>query len=114
MCDEHAERYYEWCETFRGAVETYVDLELLRKYLPGDRDAKILDAAGGTGRITLPLVKMGYSVTLCDISSGMLNVAKQKMRREGVLDRVKILECDIHKLHFADEVLISCCVGMVP
>jgi ubiquinone/menaquinone biosynthesis C-methylase UbiE len=103
MCDEHAERYDEWCETFRGAVETYVDLELLRKYLPESRDAKILDAAGGTGRITLPLVKMGYSVTLCDISSGMLNVAKQKMRREGVLDRVKILECDIHKLHFADE-----------
>jgi hypothetical protein len=27
MCDEHAERYDEWCETFRGAVETYVDLE---------------------------------------------------------------------------------------
>jgi len=103
MLDEHAERYDEWCETLKGAVETYVDLELLRKYLPENRDAKILDAAGGTGRITLPLVKMGYSVTLCDISPGMLNVAKQKMRREGVLDRVKILECDIRKLHFADE-----------
>jgi ubiquinone/menaquinone biosynthesis C-methylase UbiE len=103
MWDEHAERYDEWCETFKGAVETYVDLELLRKYLPENRDAKILDAAGGTGRITLPLVKMGYSITLCDISPRMLDVAKQKMLREGVLDRVKILECDIRKLYFADE-----------
>jgi ubiquinone/menaquinone biosynthesis C-methylase UbiE len=103
MWDEHAERYDEWCETFKGAVETYLDLELLRKYLPENRDAKILDAAGGTGRITLPLVKMGYSITLCDISPRMLDVAKQKMLREGVLDRVKILECDIRKLYFADE-----------
>jgi ubiquinone/menaquinone biosynthesis C-methylase UbiE len=80
-----------------------VDLALLKRYLPRSRDAKILDAAGGTGRVTLPLAKMGYSVTLCDMSTGMLNVARQKMRGEGVLDRVKIVECDIRKLHFADE-----------
>jgi ubiquinone/menaquinone biosynthesis C-methylase UbiE len=90
--DRRARRYDEWCETFDGAVGTCVDLELLKKYLPENRDAKILDAAGGTGRVTLPLAKMGYSVTLCDISSGMLNVARQKMRREGVLDKVKIVE----------------------
>jgi ubiquinone/menaquinone biosynthesis C-methylase UbiE len=101
--DRRARRYDEWCETFDGAVGTYVDLELLKKHLPENRDAKILDAAGGTGRVTLPLTKMGYSVTLCDMSPGMLNVARQKMRREGVLDRVEILECDIRKLHFADE-----------
>jgi ubiquinone/menaquinone biosynthesis C-methylase UbiE len=46
---------------------------------------------------------MGYSVTLCDISPAMLAVAKQKMLREGVIDKVKILECDIRKLHFDDE-----------
>ena len=103
MWDERAKRYDEWCETFEGAVETYVDLELLGKYLPENRDAKILDAAGGTGRITLPLVKVGYSVTLCDLSPGMLDVAKKKMCREGVLDKVEILECDIRKLYFADE-----------
>jgi ubiquinone/menaquinone biosynthesis C-methylase UbiE len=101
--DEHAERYDKWYERFNGAVEHYVDWELLKAHLPKDRNAKILDAAGGTGRITLPLAKMGYSVTLCDISPGMLNVAKQKMRREGVSDKVKILECNVYKLRFADE-----------
>jgi len=101
--NNRADTYDEWYETFRGAVETYVDLALLRKYLPEKRDAKILDAAGGTGRITLPLAKMGYSVTLCDISPRMLKAAKQKMLREEVLDKVKILECDIRKLYFADE-----------
>jgi len=49
------------------------------------------------------LAKMGYSVTLCDISPRMLDVAKQKMLREGVYDKVKILECDILKFYFPDE-----------
>jgi len=101
--NNHADTYDEWYKTFRGAVETYVDLALLKKYLPENKNAKILDAAGGTGRITLPLAKMGYSVTLCDISARMLNVAKQKMLREAVLDKVKILKCDIRNLRFADE-----------
>jgi ubiquinone/menaquinone biosynthesis C-methylase UbiE len=33
----------------------------------------------------------------------MLDVAKRKMRREGVLDKVEILECNVCKLRFADE-----------
>jgi ubiquinone/menaquinone biosynthesis C-methylase UbiE len=65
MWDEHADTYDEWHETFEGAVQQYVDWQLLKRYLPEDRDAKILDAAGGTGRMTLPLAKTGYSVTLC-------------------------------------------------
>jgi ubiquinone/menaquinone biosynthesis C-methylase UbiE len=101
--NEHAERYDEWYKTFHGAVEHYVDWELLKGYLPQGKDAKILDAAGGTGRITLPLAKMGYSVTLCDISPGMLNVARQKLRKAEVLDNVEVCECDVRKLRFADE-----------
>jgi len=101
--NNRAETYDEHYKTFKGAVENYVDWELLKKYLPENKDAKILDAAGGTGRISLPLAKMGYSVTLCDISPRMLDVAKQKMLREGVGDKVRICKCDIRKLHFADE-----------
>jgi len=113
--DEHAKRYDEWYKTFEGAVEHHVDWELLKGYLPQKRDAKILDAAGGTGRITLPLAKMGYSVTLCDISPAMLKVARQKLLREGVLNKVEISECDVHKLRFADETFdfVLCWNGMI-
>jgi ubiquinone/menaquinone biosynthesis C-methylase UbiE len=110
--DEHAEKYDEWYKTFHGAVEHYVDWKLLRRHLPQNRDARILDAAGGTGRITLPLAKMGYSVTLCDISLGMLNVARRKLLKAGVLDKVKICECDIRKLRFADESFDFASAGM--
>jgi len=113
--DEHANKYDEWYETFEGAVEHHVDWELLKGHLPQSRDAKILDAGGGTGRITLPLAKMGYSVTLCDISPAMLDVARQKLRKEGVLDQVEILECDVHRLRFADQSFdfVLCWDGMI-
>jgi len=101
--DKRAHRFDKWYETFKGAAEHHVDWELLKRHLPQDRDAKILDAAGGTGRMTLPLAKMGYSVTLCDISPSMLKVARQKLLREKVLDKVEIFECDVRKLRFADE-----------
>jgi len=101
--DKHARTFDEWDETFSGAVQQYVDWELLKGHLPQDKNSKILDAAGGTGRITLPLAKMGYSVTLCDISPRMLDVARQKLLKEGVLDKVEITECDVRRLRFADE-----------
>ncbi len=113
--DEHSKRYDEWYETFEGAVEHHVDWELLKGYLPQKKDAKILDAAGGTGRITLPLAKIGYSVTLCDISPRMLDVARQKLKTEGVLDKVEIFECDVLNLRFADESFdfVLCWDGMI-
>ncbi len=113
--DESAKRYDEWYETLRGAVEHHVDSVLLKEHLPASRDAKILDAAGGTGRMTVPLAKMGYSITLCDISPGMLDIAVQKLEREGLLERVDILECDISSLPFADESFdfVICWDGMI-
>jgi ubiquinone/menaquinone biosynthesis C-methylase UbiE len=101
--NDRADKYDEWYQTFQGAVENDVDWELLKKYLPENKKARILDAAGGTGRISLPLAEMGYSLTLCDISPAMLAVAKQKMLTQGVLDKVKIAQCGVRHLPFADE-----------
>jgi ubiquinone/menaquinone biosynthesis C-methylase UbiE len=101
--DERAGRYDDHYKTFEGAVEHDVDSELLERYLPEDRGTEILDAAGGTGRIALPLAKMGYSVTLCDFSLGMLDVARGKLRKEAVMDRANIFECDVRDLPFRDE-----------
>lgn len=101
--NERAETYDEYYKNFRGAVEHYVDWQLLKKYLPKNKNVNILDAAGGTGRITLPLAKMGYSVTLCDISPKMLDVVKQKMLKEGVSDKVTTVECNVCNLPFPDQ-----------
>jgi ubiquinone/menaquinone biosynthesis C-methylase UbiE len=104
-------RYDEVSKTFDDSERTlegrlYRELEwerLLKTYLPEDRGARILDAGGGTGRMTLPLAKLGYKVTLCDLSPGMLAVAREKLHREGLLDRVEIKEADLASLPLHDE-----------
>ena len=112
--DEHAERYDRWYGTFEGAVEHHVDWTLLLEHLPEDRGARVLDAAGGTGRAAVELAKLGYRVTLCDLSPGMLGVARRKLAREGLTDRVEVVECDVAELPFPDEAfdLVLCWDGM--
>jgi ubiquinone/menaquinone biosynthesis C-methylase UbiE len=84
----------------------YIPLEwerLVKRYLPKDKDTKILDAGGGTGRMTLLLAKLGYQVTLSDLSPGMLDVARGKLQKEVLLDRVEIKEANLASLPFHDE-----------
>ena len=94
----------------------YKELEwerLLKTHLPEDKDAKILDAGGGTGRMTLPLAKLGYQVTLCDLSPGMLARARGKLQREKLLGRVEIKEADLASLPLHDDTfdLVVCLHG---
>jgi ubiquinone/menaquinone biosynthesis C-methylase UbiE len=98
----NAETYDNYYKAFGGAIEDYVDWELLKPYLPRDKTAKILDAAGGTGRISLRLTKSDYRVTLSDISSEMLQAARSKMKRNNVLDKVHLLQCDNNHLPYPD------------
>jgi ubiquinone/menaquinone biosynthesis C-methylase UbiE len=114
--NNRAKTYDDFYNTFRGAVENYIDWELLKLYLPKNKNVKILDAAGGTGRISIPLAKMGYdSIILCDIAPNMLNIAKLKKLKEGINDSLRILECDVCELHFENEFFdfVLCWDGMV-
>ena len=108
--DELSKTYDELGETFESKLEQYFRQELIKEHLPKDKNAKILDAGGGTGRTTLPLAEMGYRITLCDLSTGMLDVAREKLGREGLLEKVEIIEADIASLPFEDDIfdLIIC------
>jgi predicted RNA methylase len=50
-------------------------------YLPGHT---VLDIGGGTGRYALPFAKVARSVTITDLSSGMLQHARQNAQKEGL------------------------------
>lgn len=66
----------------------------IQRFLPPP-GGRILDAGGGTGRWAIPLARLGYPVTLVDISAGMLEVARHKVEAEGLADRVIIRRMDI-------------------
>ena len=75
--------------------------------LPADLRAPILDAGCGTGKYGLRAAKSGYTVTLSDLSQGMLEVARQKAAAMDVQERVTFVKADVMDLsmlprdHFA-------------
>ncbi len=59
-----------------------------------------MDAGGGTGRWAIPLAKIGYKVILCDISKGMLDIAKQKVKTKKLEHLVEFEIGDSENLRF--------------
>lgn len=92
--DEHAES--EWKRLSHDAyrrLEYIVTMHFLDKYLP--KTGVVLDAGGGPGRYTVELAKKGYDVVLLDISPKCLELAKKKIERVHVANRVKQIEGSI-------------------
>lgn len=81
-----------------------VTLDNIRRFLPTDKKAIILDAGGGTGIWSIELAKMGHKVTLADISEGMLKKAKEKLKKFGLENQIEILVSDICNMQeFSDD-----------
>ena len=57
------------------------DLEFYKKWLPTNKDAKILELCCGTGRLTIPIAQLGYNITGLDFTASMLEQARKKASR---------------------------------
>lgn len=73
------------------------DLDIYSNYaeLAG---GKILELACGTGRALLPLARAGYQMTGVDSSTAMLDLARQQVESEGLVDRCRLVEQDMRTL----------------
>lgn len=96
-----------------GFPEKVTKLLTENGYLPGNT---VLDIGGGTGRYALPFAKVARSVTLTDLSSGMLAHARQNAEKAGLTnityekldwDQVEIAGSAYEKSH--DIVFASMC-----
>jgi SAM-dependent methyltransferase len=56
---------------------------------------QILELACGSGRVLLSLAHEGYELTGVDTSISMLEIARQRLEKEGVAHRCKVVEQDI-------------------
>jgi ubiquinone/menaquinone biosynthesis C-methylase UbiE len=80
-----AEKYDGITNDFTNNLMEYITRENLIKELPEPNEKlKILDMGGGTGKYSLFLSKLGYNVTLLDISDESLNIAKNKLAKENI------------------------------
>ena len=73
----------EWERMDRHRTEFAVTLRALDENLPPP-PARILDCGGGPGRYAIELAQRGYQVTLFDLSTGNLELAKQMAVEAGV------------------------------
>lgn len=79
-----AEQYDEETSTFHHEISFYLTTQNILHELPKDRNLKILDSGGGTGKFTLYLNKLGYKVQLTDISLKSIEIAKEKAKIENI------------------------------
>lgn len=92
----------EWNRLAKDAyhqLEFFTFMHHLKCHLP--KKGFILDAGGGPGRYTIELARMGYEVFLLDLSSGCIEIARERISHEeaGVQDRIKgLLVADITDL----------------
>ena len=68
-------------------IEFIVTMHFLEKYLP--KRGTVLDAGGGPGRYSIELARQGYSIVLLDLVPEMLEIARRKMKRAGVLRKAR-------------------------
>jgi len=88
---------------FGGPIGCYIrrrQEEQLAEWLGDPAGLSILDVGAGTGRTAIPLAGAGASVSACDASDTMLDVARRKARTEGV--EVDFKHCDAMELPFDD------------
>ncbi len=82
-------------------LNTFIsDLEFYKKWLPIDKNAKILELCCGSGRLTIPIAKE-YNICGVDNSNTMLEHAKLKANNEGL--KIEFVEADIRRLNLKDK-----------
>ena len=100
--DEKSKSYDETFSILYFRVFDAITWKYLEQYLPTNPNALVLDAGGGTGRWTVRIAKKVRKVVLMDISEGMLKVAAQRIKQEGMEDNVVIKKGDIARTGYAD------------
>lgn len=86
---------------YDGMNSDLFDLHFYEKWLPKNKNARILELCCGTGRLTLPIAKQGYNICGVDITSSMLEQAKVKAFEAGL--KVEFIQADIRKLDLPEQ-----------
>jgi ubiquinone/menaquinone biosynthesis C-methylase UbiE len=86
---------------YDGMNTNLADLQFYKHWLPKNKDARILELCCGTGRLTLPIAKAGYTICGVDYTSSMLEQAKIKASEGGL--EIEFIEADIRTLDLPEK-----------
>jgi len=101
--NEKSRNYDDGFQMLCFKVLDAVTWKYLEPYVPARSDALVLDAGGGTGRWAVQMAQKGCRIVLMDASEGMLQIATEKIEKQGLQHRITVKKGDILKSGFPDE-----------
>lgn len=112
--EELFENYAEGYDRESFTQGTIQEVDFIEQEIGHDKSLKVLDVGCGTGRHSVELTKRGYTVTGIDLSSSLLDRARQKAAAAGV--SATFLRRDARALQFSNEfdVALMICEGAFP
>lgn len=99
----------EWLRLEGFHFEFEITKRMMVKHM---KKGSVLDIGGGPGRYSIYLAKMGFDVTLVDLSDGNIELAKKKAKENGV--EIKAFQCDARDLSSLDLTLYDNVLVMGP
>lgn len=64
----------------------------------GDKPLRILDAGGGAGHTAVQMAERGHHVTLCDLSTEMIALARHTAQSKGVSHNMHFVQCPVQEI----------------
>lgn len=101
LFDQSAKTYDDWCSTPLGSFVDETEKKIMLEVTNPNPGETVLDIGCGTGIYSLLLSQQGTEVTGIDISTAMLNKAKEKANQYN--RPITFIEGDIQHLPFADD-----------
>lgn len=91
----------------------------IKPHLPKNTAAAVMDVGCGTGKWGLRLLKAGYATTFSDLSTGMLNVVREKLQEwaqrpdlAAKVAKAAVVEADITNLRALEAEQFELVLGM--
>lgn len=69
----------------------------------------IFELGCGTGRLLVPLAQAGYQITGVDVSPAMLDIARQKVAKAGLEERVILVQADMRSMALPGRYRLGIC-----
>ena len=93
------------------SLRTEIPREFIKRYLKSDDE--VLDAGGGTGINAIMMAQRCKSVTLLDLTPGILEIAAGNIQEAGLSSKIDLLQGDITDLSYFEDSKFSfvVCVG---
>lgn len=87
-------------------VIVWEDLQtILATIAPSLNSLNVLDAGGGLAQLSQKLAHLGHQITLCDLSSEMLLLARQEIEKNNLLEQYRFIHSPVQSMgrHLKDK-----------